>query len=124
MSNKQEKEARRLAAMHAQPPAKLQNILGLDAKRFHPMADQVLLDVQLEEQRGSIIVPVAAQQRELGGLPLGRVLAVGDGVTRVKVGDLVLADPREAKKIDVLLWLTPDTKLLARVDPPSVLAAQ
>ena len=118
MSGKQEKMLRQLAANGRQPQTKLENILGLDASRFEPLADQVLLDVVLEqESRGGIIIPAAAQQSQLGGLPIGRVLAVGPEVKRVKVGDTVLANPREAAKIDVLLWLLPDAKLLTKVTP-------
>src|SRR5262245_10246561 len=106
---------RRLAMRAQQEPPKLQNLLGLDAKRFHPLGDQVLIEVELESQRGSIVLPAQAQQRELGGLPVGRVLEVGPSVKAVKAGDLVLAPPREAQKIDVLLWLIPEGKLLSRV---------
>lgn len=118
MSNKNEKLLRRAQVNGTQPAPKLQNLLGLDASRFAPLADQVLLEVELEsESRGGIILPAAVQQRELGGLPVGRVLAIGPDVKRVTVGDFVLADPREAAKIDVLLWLVPDAKLLTRVTP-------
>lgn len=116
MSGRQEKLARR--AVNGEAPQKLQNLLGLDAGRFHPMADQVLVEVELEsETKSGIILPTQVQQRELGGLPLGRVLEVGDEVKRVKAGDLVLAPPRDAAKIDVLLWIVPEAKLLCRVDP-------
>ncbi len=119
MSGKQEKLMRRaMNGSGSEAPPKLQNLLGLDAGRFAPLADQVLLEVELEtESRGGIILPAAVQQRELGGLPVGRVLAVGPEVKRVTVGDYVLAPPREAAKIDVLLWLVPDAKLLTKVAP-------
>jgi len=109
----------RIAQRQTEALSKIENILGLDPKRFHPLADQVLVSVELEqESRGGIIIPQAAQDREArGGLPVGLVLEVGDKVTKVKAGDFVLAPPRDAAKIDMLLWLVPEAKLLAKVDP-------
>lgn len=112
-----ELEARLASAQGGQPEVK--NLLGLEIERFTPLADQVLLDVQVEKQRGSIIIPTSAQQSAALGMPVGRVAAVGDKVERVKVGDLVLVNPRDptVSRIDVLMWLAPEAKILCKVAP-------
>lgn len=101
------------------PPEEVKNLLNLDPKRFHPLADQVLLEVQVEKQRGSIIIPVSAQQSGALGMPVGRVLEVGPKVTTLKAGDQVLVSPRDPKlsRIDVLLWLAPEEICRCKVDP-------
>ncbi len=121
-TNRDRREANRAALQQAQQQQqpKLENILGLDPSRFQPLADQVLLSIELEKEKSTesgLIVLARAEAQQLGGLPLGRVIAVGPDVKRVAVGDTVLAPPRDAAKIDVLLWLVPDAKILTKCKP-------
>lgn len=101
----------------------LRNILGLDPARFHPLGDQVLMDVEVEKQSsGGIIIPGVAQQ---GAMLVGLVREVGPKVEGVKAGERVLVNPRDPSvgRIDNLIWLVPVGKLLCKVDPKSALVA-
>lgn len=53
-----------------------------------PTANRVLLqqDAKIEKTAGGIIIPGKAQKQE----PYGKVLAIGNLVTEVKVGDYVI----------------------------------
>lgn len=124
MSNKHEKHLRRVAAeaeaaqvaqLKNGVAATMRNKLNLDEKRLRPLADQVLLRIELEEERGGIIIP---EQAQLGAaaLPVGLVVAVGPDVKRVKLGERVLVHPSDVRKIDTLLWLAPDPKLLCGIE--------
>lgn len=98
-------------------PTEARNVLNLDPKRFHPLHDQVLLEMEIEKQRGSILIPETSQQNV--ALLVGVVLEAGPEVKRAKVGDRVLVNHKDIRvsKIDTLLWLAPDATLFCKVDP-------
>lgn len=122
--SKKIRELQRIQMKHALAQAEAQgaiaasvrNKLNLDEKRLRPLADQVLLRIELEEERGGIIIP---QQAQLGtaALPVGVVVAIGPDVKRAKVGDRLLVHQSDVRKIDTLLWLAPDAKLLCGFEP-------
>lgn len=127
MSGKQEKAFRQsvqqqIEAHRAKREGAEENIFNVEPSRLHPVGDQVLVEIEREtETEAGIIIPDSAQK----GLPVAKVLAVGEKVTKYKEGELVIAFGVDARKIDTLLWLVAEEKIHCRVDPkPRLLIAQ